>query len=266
MMRKHLKSKIILGVVAVCLWVLTYFPCLNWAQDEHTVGLWDFNEGKGDVVADTSDNHLDGSQVSCEWADGMFNSSALRFFQNGSHVEIPHNEVLDLQVFTIEFWTKYKEPPANPAAFMSNRGWQVGNKMTGFTLRDGEGNLFIEILTKGKLHSGEAVVADDWLFIAVTYDSNSKVQFYLNGEMKKELASLGELNYAGEELWIGAEPGGGYAFGEQGADIILDEVRISDVVRTEKEIQSAMENGYAKAAVSSFQKVAFVWGNIKANR
>jgi len=52
----------------------------------------------------------------------------------------------------------------------------------------------------------------------------------------------------------------------QTLSIVIDEARISDIVRGETEIRSAMENGYSKAAVSPFEKIASVWGIIKANR
>jgi len=184
------------------------------------------------------------------------------FYKAGSHVEIPHNDALDLQVFTIEFWTKYIKPPAEHSSFMSNRGWIVGNKMTGWTIRDHEGNVYLEILTKGQFQTdGGLLNSGDWLFIIVTYDGSS-AKLYINSELKKETQIPGKIIYAGESLWIGAEPSGGYAFGKSG-DIIIDEVRISNIVRTPKEIQSAMAEGYGDKAVEAVGKLPVQWGRIK---
>ena len=260
--KKRIAAVFFLNSIA-CLWLLTFAVNVWAVGDKNTVALWHFNEGKGEVVADASENHLDGEQASCEWVEGKFDGSALQFNQAGSHVEIPYNELLDQQVFTIEFWTKYIKPPAEHSSFMSNRGWLVGNKLTGWTIRDHDGNLYIEILTKGQFQTDGGLAAGDWLFIAITYDDAHKAKLYINGELKKEFEIPVDILYIGESLWIGAEPGGGYAHGETG-DIIIDEVRISSIARTQQEIQSVMEVGYEKKAVSPSLKLTTTWATIKS--
>ena len=234
-----------------------------WAQDEHTVGLWHFDEGDGEDVMDVSENQLHGIQVGCEWEKGRF-GAALRIAQAGSHVAIPHSEVLDLQVFSVEFWTRYTDPPVSPSAFMSNRGWIVGDKMTGFTLRD-ETGLMLEVLTRGKVN-GDKIEADDWLYIAMTYDAGGNVRFYMNGELRTEKPAQGELIYKDESLWIGAEPSGGYGFADNGADILMDEIRISDVLRTDQEVLTVFEEGYGGLAVSPRSKLAVTWASRRTSR
>lgn len=262
--RKELRSITIAGLIGiVCLGILAFSPSYLWAL-KNTVALWHFDEGKGDVVADASENNLEGRQISCEWEKGKFNGSALRFNRAGSHVEIAYNEAFDLQVFTIEFWTKYNEPPAENSSFMSNRGWIVGNKMTGWTIRDHGRSLYLEILTKGQFNSGGGLGSGDWQFITITYDEAHQAKLYIDGELKKEQQIPGEILYMGEALWIGAEPSGGYAHGETG-DILIDEVRISNIARTQTEIQAVMAEGYEKKAVFPVLKLAATWGGIKEN-
>ena len=246
----------------ICCFLL-YSMNVSALRDKNTVALWHFDEGKGEMVADTSENHLDGRQVSCEWVEGKFNDSALQFNKPGSHVEIPHNEALDLQVFTIEFWTKYIRPPVEHSSFMSNRGWILGNKMTGWTIRDHDGNLYLEILTRGQFQTNGGLAAGDWTFNAITYDDSHQAKLYVDGELKKEQQIAGDILYIGEALWIGAEPSGGYAHGKSG-DVIIDEVRISNISRTQKEIQSVMEEGYEPKAVSPASKLATTWSAIKS--
>ena len=231
-------------------------------EDKNTVGLWLFNENKGDVITDSSGNGLEGKQVGCDWVDGKFDSSALRFNKPSSYVEIPYSELLDLQEFSIEFWVKYKTPPAENVALMSNRGWLVGDKMTGFTLRDHGGSLYLEILTRGSTTTPGGLRVEDWQFIALTYDKTRKVSMYLDGELKKEQVIAGEIIYKGEGLWIGAEPGSGYLFGKTG-DITIDDVRFSNIARTQDEIMISKEKGFAAFAVSPATKVSTLWGKIK---
>lgn len=167
-----------------------------------------------------------------------------------------------MQEFSIEFWVKYDAPPAENVAFMSNRGWLVGDKMTGFTMRDHGGSLYLEILTRGNVTTAGGLRSKDWQFIAVTYDKNRKVSMYLDGELKKEQVIAGELIYKGASLWIGAEPGSGYAFGKTG-NIIIDEVRISRSTRSQDEILLAKEKGFGGLAVLPSGKLPTFWGKLK---
>lgn len=258
----HLKNSYIITLFIILL--LTFSLSKVWADvDEHTVGLWQFNEDKGDIISDSSGNGLEGKQVDCEWVDGKFESSALQFNKPSSHVEIPYNPLLDLQEFSIEFWVKYETPPAENVSFMSNRGWIVGDKMTGFTLRDHGGSLYIEILTRGSTTTPGGIRVEDWQFIAVTYDKDRKICMYLDGELKREQVIAGEILYKGEGLWIGAEPGSGYAFGKTG-DIHIDEVRFSSIARNPDEIMISKEKGFGGLAVSPATKVSTLWGKIKS--
>ena len=261
-MRKRSEKLVYTGLVTIFCLLLSGFAS-TWAQDlENVVGLWTFNENGGEVIADSSVNGLEAKQVGCEWTDGKFESSALRFNQANSHVVIPYNEALDLQEFTIEFWVLYETPPAEHVAFMSNRGWEVGDKMTGFTMRDHDGNLYMEILTRGSTQTAGGIRVEAWQFITVTYDKDRKLSFYLDGELKGERQMAGEILYKGADLWIGAEPGNSYVFGTTG-DIVIDEVRISNVTRTQEEMKIAMETGYGQLAVSPSLKLPATWGEIK---
>jgi len=258
--RKEFVSKFL---VFASLVLLTLSPSWLLAKDQNTVGLWHFNENKGEAVTDASGGGLDGKQVNCEWVKGKFDSPALQFNKAGSHVEIPYNPALDLQEFSLEFWVKYNKPPTENVAFMSNRGWQVGDKMTGFTLRDHGGSLYIEILTRGNTSTAGGLRIDNWQFISVTYDKTRTARLYMDGELKKEQQIAGEIIYKGAALWIGAEPGGGYTFGNTG-DIAVDEVRVSKIARKQDDIKSVMLKGYeAGAAVTNVQKLSSTWGEIK---
>ena len=261
-MRRYSEKLIYPGLITI-VYLLLCGLSPTWAQDnENVVGLWTFNENDGEVVADSSGNGLEAKQAACEWTDGKFDSSALRFNKANSHVAVPYNEAMDLQEFTIEFWVSYEAPPAEHVAFMSNRGWEVGDKMTGFTLRDHDGSLYLEILAKGSMQTAGGIRVEDWQFVTVVYDKDRKVSLYLDGELKKEQQIAGEILYKGAELWIGAEPGNRYSFGSTG-DIIIDELRLSNIAHTQAEIKSAMETGYGQLAVSPSLKLSTTWGDIK---
>lgn len=261
-MRKHSEKLIYPGLVTIVYLLLSGLSP-TWAQDdENVVGIWAFNEDGGEVIADSSGNGLEAKQAGCEWVAGKFDTSALRFNQANSHVVIPYDAAMDLQEFTLEFWVLYETPPAEHVAFISNRGWDVGDKMTGFTLRDHDGNLYLEVLTRGSVQTAGGIRVEEWQFVTVTYDKDRKISFYLDGELKKEQQLPGEILYKGAELWIGSEPGSRYAFGSTG-DITIDEVRLSNIARTQEETKSAMEDGYGQLAVSPSLKLSTTWGEIK---
>lgn len=59
---------------------------------QDVVGMWLFDEGKGEVAQDASGNGLDGRLIGGpEWVEGKF-GKALRFDDQSAYVEVPPHE------------------------------------------------------------------------------------------------------------------------------------------------------------------------------
>ena len=71
------------------------------------VGLWLFNEGKGDTAKDSSGNGNDGTlMIKPKWIDGKF-GKALEFDGVASYVDCGNNEIMTMtKEVTVEFWIR----------------------------------------------------------------------------------------------------------------------------------------------------------------
>jgi hypothetical protein len=71
------------------------------------VGMWLFDEGKGDTAKDSSGNKNDGKfKGDLKWVDGKF-GKALEFpGVDENFVEVPHDDSLTLTTFTFAAWVK----------------------------------------------------------------------------------------------------------------------------------------------------------------
>ena len=89
-------SKVRQWLIIVCLSLTAIFLSIGYAiaQDD-VVGMWLFDEGKGDVAKDSSDNGNDGEIVDCQWVEGKF-GKALSFNGTSSYVEVPHKPSLSV--------------------------------------------------------------------------------------------------------------------------------------------------------------------------
>ena len=99
---------------------------------------------------------------------------------------------------------------------------------------------------------------DKWVHIAGTYDADSgDGKIYIDGELDNEKNIGGDIVPNDDVLWIGR---GGTPY----LDGSLDEVRISNVARSQKEIQQLMKIGIEGVlAVTPKDKLATTWGQLK---
>ncbi len=92
----------------------------TWAEidPDTVVGVWLFDEGKGDVASDASGNGLDGEfEGKPEWVEGKF-GMALEFDGNSAYVQIPAHEN-PTEAITVSAWVK------SAGATWNQPGWIV---------------------------------------------------------------------------------------------------------------------------------------------
>ena len=240
--------------------LLTLFVCIislpTYAQDRHTVLLYTFESIDGDVVKDLSGNENDGILMGTEWSDGKFRHG-LDFGGDADldFVEIPDHDSLDLvEALTVEMWL-----------FLRAESVSGGTGVTkGSTYKLGPRNNLQAELRVTRAEGGAAVLSNvdlpisKWVHIAGTYDSETGIgKLYIDGELDNEMDIGGEIAPNDNVVWLGrgANP---YLDG------ILDEVRVSNIVRTQEEIQELMEFGIEKVlSVTPRDKLATTWANLK---
>ena len=99
---------------------------------------------------------------------------------------------------------------------------------------------------------------DKWVHIAGTYDAESgDGKLYIDGEIDNESDIGGDIVPNDDMLWLGR---GGTPY----LDGSMDEVRISNIARSQKEIQQLMKIGIEGVlAVTPKDKLATTWGELK---
>lgn len=264
MKAKSMKSALI--VILVALSGILSFSITGLAQqdprlDGHTILLLTFDEGEGDVAADLSVNGNDGRIIGAKWVEGK-HGTALEFNGTAStHVLMPHSPVLDdiVRDITLEAWVKFPgiQSDAKVACKHESGGYSL-------ELREGRVGSQPHINGSYQLLTGNTLLeTDTWYYVATTYDGDA-IRVYLDGEIDGEMDVAGSITISAAPLMVGANPqAGGTAQGQFFAGVI-DEVRISDVIRTPEEMVMAMEK--AGAAIGPLGKLTVAWAAIKAHR
>ncbi|RKY01249.1 hypothetical protein DRP77_09995 [Candidatus Poribacteria bacterium] len=229
------------------------------AQDEYTVALYLFDEGKGEEVKDLSGNGNHGQLIGPKWEKGKF-GWCLKFDGVDDYVLVKDSDSLDLtDGLTIEFWI-----------YLNNYSTAGGNGVTkenSYKVGVYKGKKAMIRLTTTTLAWGAAVVygksdvpLKSWHHIAATYDaSTGEAKVYLDGKLDGSGKLGGKIVPNDEPLWIGR----GLA---PYLDGLIDEVRISKVARSEEEIKEAMMGLERLLSLNPSGKLPIAWGRIKSGR
>lgn len=221
--------------------------------DEHTVGLWLFDEGRDDVAEDSSGRGHDGMVVMGRWVEGKF-GEALEF-DNGA-VEVPDAEDLQLQEFTLEAWVNIPDQPGRHEIVMEKRDGALRNYCMNVQL---DTSFIVGGFTENQTWSncvGTTNLTDgQWHHLAVTYDMDT-LRVYVDGVEENACPKNGlKPDMSTGMLSIGR-------IGDMFLTGVIDEVRISNVARSEAEIKRSMD-GQLVIAVEPSGKLATVWGSLK---
>lgn len=231
---------------------------------ENCVGMWLFDEGKGNAVKDSIGKCKDGKVNGAEWADGKV-GKALKFNGKDNFVEVP-----DI-------------PDLNPKKAMSMGCWVylTGNagQHRDIISKDGENAERQYLLTSSDVNKFRAhiwsadgvahyfdgkttVELEKWYHVVQTYDGNVLI-LYVDG---KEDGNVSFSN----DIIVTAQPvrfGGGANAGAAGyyTPGTIDEIFIFNVALKKEDIQSLMDNGLSGVlAVQHNGKLATTWSSIKA--
>jgi len=204
-----------------------------------TVGLWHFDEGAGNAIADETANGNDGTiGGNPVWmTPGKF-GNALEFNGSDDYVTMPDDAVFDVDsaagVLSVEAWIYPYQSADMYRTILSKRisssqaNYQIG-------LDQSNGNLYFYSghwpdIYVSNIHPS----LDQWSYVAVTLDAAEGIaRFYYNGEKMDSIpdAVFGLPN--DNPLEIGALENG-----DQGFSGMIDEIRISNRVLGDMEIKS----------------------------
>ena len=224
------------------------------------MGMWLFDQGKGDTVKDSSANGNDGKIVDAKRVEGKEGMGIE--FDGSNHVVIPASKTIDdfLDGFTYLLWVKPLGNPSGPHVRLIERDWHNPNILIGPT--DFYGSfVFKGAIDNSQVRGGEWEM-EEWSFVALTYDGKT-LALYVDGEVVADLG-VGKpdltKNNEGGSIWLTRWKGG------PGWDFVgvLDEVAIFNIALSEDDLTTIMENGLEKALdVSPVGRLTTTWGNIK---
>ncbi len=254
-----------ISVMACFLLIMaTLFALPSFAQDltKGLVAYWMFNDGDGAIARDSSGNGHDGDLLGDpEWVEGRF-GGALEFDGIEDEVNVPYDEALNPETFTVCLWANVEAGSAG--AHRAGISCRDDFPQRGYILYAEPGDTWQYWIGVGaggitwNSVQGPAVVTGEWTHLTEVY-SNGEQKFYVDGELVGE--SEGELNLnTANELLIGA------GANELDPHLFLfvgriDDVRLYNRDLTEDEISKVM--GSEGAAVSASGKLATTWGEIK---
>ena len=242
------------------------------------IAVWLFNEDKGNLAKDLTENALDAKFLDpVKWTDGKFDSGLE--FKIGGLVDAGISPLLNVGKanFSMVVWFKYSKTPAEWYASliskadlaMPRHGYILGirgnldpnNKgkpLFWFGLAQGAG---IHLFGTSPINDGK------WHHLAATADRKGAMKLYRDGELEVENDIAAHANQNEDNLkpfTIGGEVGVATRTLVDGA---MDEVALFNVVLTEDQITEIAEKGLARTlgaeAVSPNDKLATTWGKIK---
>ncbi len=246
------------GVTLLCAVWLTFgtVPFGSTEMDiEDFAGVWLFDEGKGQIVTDLTDNGNDGEFDGPKWIDGKF-GKALEFDGSPKYVTIEHNDLFNFEDddFTVGCWMASENKDAY-VIIKRNGGagfWAMSSSIdrdTGFFIFEGGG----QHIDDGKTD----IVGKGWHH-TVAVRKDGVISLYVDGEKETE-----------RDVGATMDSPAALKFGGWGSENLvggLDEVFVSKkgVALAEEDIQRLAKEGWEAAlAVSAKGKVATTWATLK---
>lgn len=215
-------------------------------------GMWLFNDGKGDVAADASENGKDGELVNGpKWIKNGKFGSALEFDGNESKGHVLVGDLGLSGAVTLVLWANPSDA-ADDDRLISNIS---GPTNPAFTTRFQSGA--VEVWSS----AWKPVIPDfddnKWGHYAFVFDGEGNVTGYYNGKEGDTVAD----SYTFTDIGIGAnflDQWGQYFSGQ------FDEIAFFSIALTKDDIEVLVTKGLKSAlAVYPAGKLATTWGNIK---
>ena len=241
----------------------------SWAlkpDDPALVGLWLCDEGKGDVVKDTSGNKNDGKFVgSFDWIDGKFGKAVLA--KSSGSIDVPDSDsILSIKdELTVAAW--FRIDADSDTGIRKNGAYLLEDQSSSEPVKDGwscriwtSQGITPGFYGKTELKQGE------WYHIAGTYDGKN-VEMYINGEPESKKGALNSGGAAWKPQWGGPiQPGSTLQlkYGPEPYTGGIDEIVLFNRALAEDEIKQLLL-GWADAfPVHKQGKMAVTWGEVKS--
>ncbi|MBI4973164.1 Ig-like domain-containing protein, partial [Candidatus Roizmanbacteria bacterium] len=208
--------------------------------DVNTIALWHMNETSGATIADSSGNVNTGTATGTTIVNSKSNFSKARSFNGiNDYVAVPDSTSLRITNYTVEVWMNV--PQQNEA--LKGIVGKVGRNYN-IWLGNANGDMgyirhrFHDAAStdSGCPDTGNVIAWNTWNYIVITNDGKY-CRTYVNGKLEASgtIVGTGGLLYDNNVTYMGSDLDGAKSKFLKGT---LDEVRISNIARTQDEILS----------------------------
>ena len=258
------KRYLLIGVVV--LFVVGLLANSSYAKlnPKTCIGMWLFDEGEGDIAADSSENGNDGEIMNgTEWVDGKF-GDGLSFDGVDDFVELANQPDLT-DGFTFSAWVQRNADNPSCQEVFNNHRFFLRTKPEGEDATNSF-ETFVNLdngTVEPRASSNVASSLEEWFFVAVTWDKTT-LKIYVDGEFKGQSARTGDLAAPvtaqigrGEQQVLTSNPFNG----------IIDDVAMFNVVLEDGDILNLMNQGLKVSlptAVDLSGKLTTTWAGVKA--
>lgn len=218
----------------------------EFTVDSHTVALWHCNEDSGTVLHDASPYHNDGVINNAAWVPGMY-GSGLHFDGQTSYVEVPLSTSLKpakefslemtFRLDTLQFGSGLPVFLGCIGPYPSGGGYQLSMETTSLVFDYRVGNPVSEVSRFIPIPSAHIFysVCATYQHTLIGNDSVTIMKVYINNILADYSVFPDEIQYNNTvAFWMGTNIDGMPIHGLAKREFpgTLDEIRISDIVRT----------------------------------
>tara|TARA_B100000809_G_scaffold266512_1_gene329595 strand:+ start:2352 stop:3194 length:843 start_codon:yes stop_codon:yes gene_type:complete len=268
--KKELIMKFIICLAAIILISGLYHVAdaatgFEYLPDEHTIGLWHFNEGSGATVKDESQNNLKGViEGKAVWGQDDWNEEG-----GGKSVEFGNNTSIVIggikdkranklltpdDAITVEAWV-YPTDLASWKLICCHWAGAVGKYHLGVT--NGIPNMHVNT-DKGTANAASALAlgVKEWYHVAGTYDGK-EIKIYINGKLEGSAPHKGKMATGSPwDVMVGTKASREFFWHG-----FIDEVRVSSIAREAEELSANFDGPQAVKLNPSSLPVH--WGELK---
>ena len=170
------------------------------------VAWWEFDEGSGNVVADSGPNRLDGAVIGDpSWVTGVF-GGALKFDGDGDYVDLGNDPKFNMtDRITIAAWVKVDTFDCEWQAVITkgDGSWRLQRNGTKNSIEFACTGAFVPGALVGSLFGTVNVNDGQWHHVAGTYDG-SKICLYVDGKLDVSSEATGSIIVNDYNVLIGA--------------------------------------------------------------
>ena len=204
------------------------------------VAYWNFDEGSGTTVHDSSGNGNEGMNNGATWVSDGVQGGALNFDGSNDYVDFS-SPVLSQPPYSVCAWVKPDSLSDGKNHYIIANGGEIGTH-NGFFIDiewqevyNGDYSFGVGVESIFKGHSTYHPASTDWAFLCGTWDGIADlthIKLYMNGVLVGSSVTNPPVAGSVLNLIIGSSSNNKGYF-----DGLIDEVRIYNGVLTEKEVQ-----------------------------